>query len=332
MGQLINDCQYGIKLFTVSGNVQTVSWMKNVSIIELHFNLGLKAPASGKEPGVRGLPEWLRQHHFHQRIAPENIQTLRAPAYQMLMDAASGVLNADAIVRYAKEQAILLSGVLAADTFPLVIGGDCSIMVGSALSLKQRGDYALFYLDGHTDFIWPESSETKAAGGMAAALAAGLGPDKLTNIQGLAPYIKEEYVWCVGNREYDEEYERTIKNAKAKYIDLDSLRALGINNCVNTFLEMVNTQGLDGFWIHVDVDVLDDDIMPAVDSRTPGGLSYKEFDQLLRLLLCSPKASGLEITILDPDLDASGAYTKDFVDHFVSTFNHARKTIASSRS
>jgi len=167
---------------------------------------------------------------------------------------------------------------------------------------------------------------------MAAALAAGLGPEKLTNIHGLAPYIKEQYVWCVGNREYDEAYEHTIKNSKATYIDLKSLRALGIDNCVSTFLEMIHTKGLDGFWVHVDVDVLDDDLMPAVDSRTLGGLSYEEFDRLLGLLLSSPKTAGLEITILDPDLDPSGKYTSAFVDHFVTTFNQARKTITTSSS
>jgi arginase len=321
-----------MQLLTVSRNTQMAFLMKRVSIIELPFNLGLKEPSPGKEPGVRRLPEWLRQHNFHKRIVPENVKTLHAPAYQMIMDIESEVLNADAIVHYAKEQALLLGGVLATDTFPLVIGGDCSIMVGSALTLKQRGNYALFYLDGHTDFMLPEASQTGGAGGMAAAIVAGLGPEKLTNIQGLSPYIKEEYVWCVGNREYDEEYERTVKDAKATYVDLNSLRALGIDNCVSAFLEMVHTQGLDGFWIHVDVDVLDDDVMPAVDSRTPGGLSYEEFDKLVGLLLSSPKAAGLEITILDLDLDPSGKYTRGFVDHFVTTFNQARKTIASSSS
>ena len=71
--------------------------------------------------------------------------------------------------------------------------------------------------------------------------------------------------------------------------------------------------GLDGFWIHLDVDVLDDREMPCVDSRQAGGLTYTELRQLLRLLLESPLASGLDITILDPDLDPEGMYTARFV-------------------
>src|SRR5690606_41417647 len=69
-------------------------------------------------------------------------------------------LNADAIVQYAKEQAILLRKAFAEERFPLVLGGDCSIMIGNALALKQEGNYALFYLDGHTDFMEPEFSQT----------------------------------------------------------------------------------------------------------------------------------------------------------------------------
>lgn len=299
--------------------------MKNISILEFPSNLGLKEPSPGKEPGVRKLPEWLRKHNFHDLIGPVNIETLNPPAYRMDLDLETAVLNADLIVQYAIEQASLLSGELSDNKFPLVIGGDCSILIGNALALRQEGNYALFYMDGHTDFIEPKLSQTGGAGGMAAAIVAGLGHKKLTDINELCPYIKENYVWCVGNREYDEEYENAIRNSQARYISLSSLRKKGIDNCVNAFFEMVNIQKLDGFWLHIDIDVLDDNVMPAVDSRTPGGLNYEEFNKMLGLLLSSPKVTGMEITILDPDLDPAGQYTEEFVHNFIQTFNHARK-------
>jgi arginase len=300
--------------------------MNPISILEFPSNLGLKAPSPGQEPGVKRLPAWLRQHQFHELIAPENIQTLPPPAYRRELDPASAVLNADAIVHYARQQAHLLSAVLAAEKFPLVIGGDCSILIGNALALKQKGHYALFYLDGHTDFMEPNLSGTGGVGGMAAAMAAGLGPEKLTGIGGQRPYFQPAQVWCVGNREYDEDYEKVIRTSPAHYVSLLSLRETGIANCINAFLDMVLAQNLDGFWLHIDVDVLDDAVMPAVDSRTAGGLTYAEFDQIVGLLLSSPKAAGLEITILDPDLDPTGQYTRDFVRHFTFSFNKARES------
>jgi arginase len=302
--------------------------MKQVLLLELPFNLGLKEPAPGQEPGVKKLPEWLRRHQFHHLLSPVQTLTLPAPPYTGVRDQESGVLHADAIVDYAQQQAALLRDILSGENFPLVLGGDCSIMIGNALGLKQKGNYALFYLDGHTDFMEPPLSQTGGAGGMAAAMVAGLGPEKLTNIKGQAPYIREEYIWCVGNREYDEEYENVVRNSKATYISLAALRETGIANCARSFLDMVAEQDLDGFWLHIDVDVLDDELMPAVDSRSPDGLSYEEFNQLLYLLLSSPKATGLELTILDPDLDPGGEYTTAFVSNFVSTFQKARKNLS----
>ncbi|MFD2245597.1 arginase family protein [Pontibacter ruber] len=299
--------------------------MANVTIIEFPSNLGLKEPSPGHEPGVKKLPAWLRKYNFHELIAPVSTITVSPPNYSPDPDSETTVLNADALVAYAKEQAEVLGKVLAEDTFPLVLGGDCSIQIGSALALKQKGNYALFYLDGHTDFVEPDFSQTGGAGGMAAAMVAGRGPEKLTNINGQLPYIQEAHVWCVGNREYDDDYENIIRNSQATYVPLSALRETGIANCVSSFLAMVEARQLDGFWIHVDVDVLDDAVMPAVDSRTPGGLSYSEFNELLYLLLSSPKATGLEITILDPELDTTGQYTEQFVHDFTQTFLKARK-------
>lgn len=298
--------------------------MENVVLLEFPSNLGLREPFPGQEPGVKKLPAWLQQHGFHQLIAPAEVVSLAPPPHRMERDEASKVLNADAIIQYAKEQASLLTRVLSEKNFALILGGDCSILLGAALALKSRGNYALFYLDGHTDFMGPDLSETGGLGGMVAAVAAGVGHEKLVNINGLKPYIQEKHVWCVGNREYDEEYERAIINSEARYVSLAMLREEGISSCVNAFLEMVGKENLDGFWLHVDVDVLDDAVMPAVDSRTPGGLRYEEFDQLVTMLLSSAKAAGAEITILDLDLDPSGKYTEAFVQNFTQSFKEAR--------
>ncbi len=76
--------------------------------------------------------------------------------------------------------------------------------------------------------------------------------------------------------------------------------------------------------MHIDVDVLDDAIMPCVDSRTPGGLSYEEFNALTFPLFKSKQLKGLEITILDPDLDPEGKYTPAFVQNITGNFKKAR--------
>ena len=299
--------------------------MREVYIVEFPSNLGLKEPQPGKEPGVKRLPDWFQRHNLHKILDPKNTLRLDPPKYNNTKNPETLILNANPLVEYAREQAYMINNLLTRNKFPFVLGGDCSILLGSAIALKQKGNYALFYLDGHTDFMDISLSETGGVGGMAASIVTGNGDEKLTNILNLSPYIKEENLWCVGNREYDDEYEDQIRNSAATYISLNELRKKGISNCVELFLSEVENKNLDGFWLHIDVDVLNDNIMPCVDSRTQDGLLYDEFNELTSQLFQSNSLSGLEITILDPDLDSTGQYTRDFVENITTTFNLSQK-------
>lgn len=256
-------------------------------------------------------------------INPASIIRLEPPSYTNTLDQKSGVSNVKEIAAYAKKQAKLTKPLIG-KSFLLVIGGDCSILIGNALALKQVGRFGLFYLDGHTDYMGSHLSETGGAAGMDLAIACGYGPDSLTNLQSQQPYFAEEYVWCVGNREYDQIYVDEILQSEIHYVDLAGLRQSGIQSCITEFLQMVQKEKLDGFWIHLDVDVLNDEIMPAVDSPSPDGLWYSELNELIQPLLNSNKATGLQITILDPHLDPTGTYTKEFVDKICETINSAK--------
>jgi arginase len=302
--------------------------MKDISILEFPSNLGLHEPAPGVQPGVKKLPAWLRAHGFYDLLNPAKVYSIDPPPYSMHLDKVSGVRNADAIAYYAKQQAVLLEKVLSLRSFPVVIGGDCSILIGNALALRKAGRYGLFFLDGHTDFMGPALSETGGAAGMDLAIVTGHGHGKLSNIDGMAPYIPEDRVWCVGNREYDETYVKAIRDSSIHYFDLASVTRDGIAQCMTGFFYMAEVQKLDGFWVHLDLDVLSDDLMPAVDSRQADGLSYAALEAFLQSLLSHPKAIGIDITILDPDLDPTGQHTTAFVRHFCAAFNEARENRA----
>lgn len=299
--------------------------MKEICIVEFPSNLGLKEPQPGKEPGVKKLPDWLWKHNLHKFIAHKDIIRIDPPKYSGTKDFETQILNINSLIDYAREQAYLINNLLTQNKFPFILGGDCSILLGPAIALKQKGNYGLFYLDGHTDFMDVSLSETGGVGGMAASIVTGKGPQKLTNILNLAPYVKEENLWCVGNREYDDQYENEIRNTDATYVSLKELRKQGIPNVVRSFLAAIESKRLDGFWLHIDTDVLNDTIMPCVDSRTTDGLTYEEFNQLTAILFQSHKLTGLEITILDPDLDPDGSYTKEFVKNISTTFNLYQK-------
>ncbi len=306
--------------------------MKTLILLECPFNLGLKEPFPGKEPGVHKLPQWLKKHGLYNALAIQQVHTINAPPYTMDIDEVSGIRNADAIAAYAQQQADLVKQVVEAGCFPLVLGGDCSILTGSMLSLKQTGLYGLFFLDGHTDYQDVLASQTKAAAGMDLFIVTGNAHPKLSDIRHMRPYVEERYTWSVGNRWNEEAYVHTILSSAIRYINLQLLRELGPYFIAQAFLAMVEQNALDGFWIHFDADVLNDDIMPAVDSRQPDGLSYPELELLLIQLLSHPAATGMEITILDPELDSAGKYTPPFVESMARIFNAAAKSTQQSSS
>lgn len=286
-------------------------------IIEFPSNLGLKEPAPGIEPGVRYLPEWLRQMGFQEALQTNDPVNVPAPPYSMALHTPSGVRNAPAIATYALKQAAALQPLLEQPDSILAIGGDCSILTGIGLALKQKGNYGLFTLDGHTDFMPASFSGTGGAAGMDLSIVTGHADELLANINNMGPYFSEENVCCTGNREMDAGYVDFIKQSRIRYYDLFTMRQLDAAQTCKKWLQWITKQQLDGFWIHLDVDILDPRWMPAVDSPDPGGLSYDELAQWLRPLLASPLFTGLDITILDPNLDPDGTVTRRFINEMI---------------
>lgn len=287
--------------------------MRDIVILNCPSNLGLKEPYPGHEPGVRKLPAWLRKHGLHDKLKPVVDQTVEAPVYSGVRDAETGLLNVTALRMYTQKLAGVAGEHLKGNKVVWMLGGDCSILTGAALALRREGRYGLFYLDGHTDFMDIRLSSTGGAGGMAASLVAGRGYEGLTKLDGFDYYMEEPLLWCVGNREYDETYEEEVRNSKATYFPLHAMRARGMVSLATDFLEQMINAEVDGFWVHFDVDVLNDNIMPCVDSRTPDGLSYEELTDILGTLFIHPLFTGVTITILDPELDRDGKYTRELV-------------------
>jgi arginase len=287
--------------------------MRNLIIIEAPSNLGLKSLQTGIEPGVKLFPEALRKTCFAANTGITQTILVPAPHYTMNIHAESKIRNAEAIAAYSRTLASHVQEALERGMIPVVIGGDCSILLGNTLGLKNMGGrYGLFSIDGHTDYMLPEDSGTAGAAGMDLALVTGNGPAILSDIDGQGPYISEADVFSYGNRELDEDYVGLIKNSAIHYYDLTAIREQGIDHITTAFLTMIGRNKLDGFWIHMDVDVLDNEIMPCVDSPQEDGLSYPELKQTLQPLLASPYFKGINITILDPTLDPHGAYTTAF--------------------
>ena len=268
-------------------------------MLDAPSNLGLSPPVEGAVPGCYKNPWALRDAGLVGRLGAVDAGAVVPPRYVATWKPGDGVRNGRSIAAYSRRLATRVSAHLESGDFPLVLGGDCSILLGPALSLRRKGRYGLAYLDAHADFRHlGNSAHVGAAAGEDLALVTGRGDDYLTDIDGLRPYFRDEDVIVLGVRE-DEDI-RHISESGIAF-------TAGSDISIADARDVLDREDLDGFWIHVDADILDPSVLPAVDSPTPGGLDPAQLTELLSDLLALPGATGLEVTILDPDLDEDGS-------------------------
>ena len=248
----------------------------DVQIVTAASILGLKPT------GVERLPAALLSHGLKEAVSSQNpvidVPTLNH-LYTYERDRQTSVLNVSALRTFSDSLKDTLGQIPIDKKFVLVLGGDCSILIGIMAGLRSLGTYGLFFLDAHADFYEPGKSITGEAADMDLAIVTGRGPDVLTNIDNAKPYVFDENVIQLGQRDMDETRKfnsQEIRSTEIKCLDLTRLQQgshLQIANKIDANVAQIK---VDGFWIHFDTDVINDELNPAVDYRLPGGPRHPE--------------------------------------------------------
>jgi arginase len=245
--------------------------------------------------------------------------------YDPVRDPGTALLNGGALQELSRGLAHAVETVVLEGRVPLVLAGDCTVILGGLLGLRQashvRGASArpgLLFLDGHVDFYRPEESPTGEAADMDLALATGRGPSLLAGLDPAGHLVLDEDVAAVGARDVEERVAACSQDIGAtpiRLFELATIRQRGIDAVARDVLAVVTRPDLaPGFWLHLDADVLDDDVMPAVDYRQPGGLSTSEVTTLLRSAVRSGRLAGLSVAIYNPMLDPTGQAGRRLAD------------------
>jgi arginase len=297
--------------------------MNRYAIVEAPSILGLRPTGVDRLPAVllqHGLADELRARRAG-RVAPKS-------AYDSERDPATLTLNARGIAEYSVQLANTVADIIGRDEFPILLGGDCSILLGSSLALRRRGRYGLLFIDGHADFYQPEANPNGEAASMDLAFATGHGPALLTNLEGLRPLVRAEDVVVFGFRDAEEQRQHGSQPLPPPMLalDLTEVRRLGVECAAQRAVEHLTApeRPTRGFFIHLDADVVSDDLMPAVDYRIPDGLSWDELRTVLEVALRSGRAVGIEITIYNPALDATGASGRDLTRTLVTALKQGQ--------
>ena len=287
-------------------------------IIDAPSILGLR------NTGVQDLPEALKKAGLMDRLnATFTGRVQPSMHYDPTRDPITHLLNGTSIALFSKDLSKIVNIEIEKKNFPIVLGGDCSILIGVLLGLRRIGRYGLFFIDGHSDFYQPQASTTGEVADMELAFVSGRGPDILSNIDGLKPLILDDDIVVFGYRDAEQSTSygsHNVRDTRMQVLDLSDVRNLGINKAASLAVSnLLTSEDLSGFWIHLDADVLNDRIMPAVDYRLgTGGLEFSELSYILKILISSQKAIGMTITIYNPNLDSSGSIARNFVSCIVA--------------
>jgi arginase len=290
---------------------------RRLAVLDAPTDLGLKPS------GVDRLAGALRETGLVEQLGATYAGEVRALPYDAARDPETKLLNSAGIRDYVTRLADAVGGLLDQGDIPIVLGGDDSILLGCALANRRRGRRGLVFIDGHTDFYPPELSPTGETSDSDFALATGRGPAVLANIEGLSPLVRDEDAAALGHRDADEQREYGSPDARTTAItvlDLAEMRERGMAQSAVDALNVVAKAETQGFWIHIDADVLDDAVMPAVDYRMPDGLSPDELANLLQALLGSGRALGLSLSIYNPALDPDGSAGRVLAGVLVKAF------------
>ena len=284
-----------------------------IALISAPTNLGLRPPQPGSVPGADKAPAALREAGLFDRLASHGARDAGVVLAGRYVDddgtrMPGHVRNEAALAAHARLLGSRIAETLRDGDHPVVIGGDCSVLVGIGLGLAAAGPTGLVHVDGHTDFRHPGNSD--ACGSVAGedlAAAIGLHWPAVSDIDGRSPYFPAARSVHLGHRDDDEHVEEV-----ARHLGLVlSARASAELDARALAAAVLGTTG-PAYWLQVDVDVLDPGVMPAVDSPDPGGLLPEQLSGMLTAL--APRAIGVSVTVFDPDLDPDGRYARLLTD------------------
>lgn len=190
---------------------------------------------------------------------------------------------------------------LSGDTFPLVLGGDHSISMGSVAGVASQQRTGVLWIDAHTDVNSPETSPSGNIHGMPLAHLLGHGDERLLNIWGGGAAVRPEDVVFIGLRSVDEGERNFVRQRGIKAFTMKEIDKRGLAEVAE---EAVNyLRNLPAVHVSFDADALDPSVAPGVGTPVPGGLNYREAHLLMELLADAAIVTSLDVVEVNPILD-----------------------------
>jgi len=276
--------------------------------------LGAPLDSSGEGRGEANAPRALRGAGVVDRLDAADAGDIEARIASAERDPQTGLIGSDDVTAASVELRRRVGGILDEGHLPLVIGGDCTLLIGVAAAIRDRGDRpGLWFVDGHLDLYDGSTSPTGEAADMDLAIVTGAAPPVIAEAP--RPSVGPRDVVVLGHRspaDTDSPEELEMADPGIELVDATAVTERGAAAVGRQ--AAARLAGTDGIWLHLDLDVLGQDSLPAVSYRQPGGLDWDQLEMLLRPLVESSGLVGLSVADLNADLDPDGVAAGRVVD------------------
>ena len=289
-----------------------------IAIVGAPSSIGLRPYDDGTVRHVNRAPSVLRDRGLITRLRAVDLGDVAPPPYREFEPPPGRARNEPELLAYSRSLSDRVSRALTNGHFALVLGGDCSIVLGCLLAARRRvGTVGLAYVDAHADFSTADDSCAGSASNMALGFAVGRGQSVLARLDGPAPLVDSKRAAVMGRRDDAAHPGQREQLAEASILDIPASQldqSIALPDVASTALDRIAAHGVRGFWIHVDADVINPLAMPAVGSPEPGGPMPHQLLALLAPLLADPRALGLSLSVYDPALDPDRSCARQLVN------------------
>ena len=267
--------------------------------------LGAPVDSVGREGGTEHGPAALRELGLVAALGGSDAGDLEVRIRGDDRDPATGIVACPDVLTTTATVRRAVAETLAAGERPFLAGGCCSLVPGALAGARDAlGGIGLVYVDGHLDLYDGRTSPTGEAADMPVAVALGVGPERWVDACG-GPSLEPARTAIVGHRDQDESREYGMLQPEELpgllHPSIDEVRAEG--PAATGERVAAELAGRGRFWLHFDVDVLDEDVFPATDYLMPGGMSWPEVEPLLAAFLGSPALAGVSLGCYNPEKD-----------------------------